>query len=68
MEPKGLGWRPLKDSFLAQLPEGINDDQKELLEEMFEWMIQPILDFIRLECKVFIQTSELHLFQVKHNI
>jgi len=64
MEPKALGWIPLKDSYLDRVPKGISEEQKELLDEIFEWMIQPIFDFIRLECKIFIQTSELHLFQV----
>jgi dynein heavy chain len=68
MEPRALGWRPLKDSYLDRVPKGISEDQKELLDEIFDWMIQPIFDFIRFECKVFIQTSELHLFQVRSKV
>ncbi|CAG7816608.1 unnamed protein product [Allacma fusca] len=63
MEPRQLGWLPLKDSYLEKLPSGVSSEQKEILVELFDWLIQPCFDFIRLECKQFIQTSELHLFQ-----
>jgi len=64
LEPKQLGWRPLKDSYLTRLPKGINEEQRDILDELFEWLIPACFDFIRHECKLFIQTSELHLFQV----
>ena len=66
MEPRQLGWEPLKDSYLQRLPPGVSADQKEILMEVFDWLIQPCFDFIRIECKQFIQTSELHLFQVRN--
>lgn len=53
-----------KDSYLNRLPVGINEEQKELLEELFEWLIPACFEFIRHECKSFIPTSELHQFQV----
>lgn len=64
LEPKQLGWRPLKDSYLTTLPSGINEEQKEILEELFEWIIPACFEFIKSDCKSFIPTSELHQFQV----
>ncbi|KAK7080884.1 Dynein heavy chain 3, axonemal [Halocaridina rubra] len=63
MENKQLGWRPLKDSYIATLPEAITDAVKENLEEVIEWMLPPVFDFVRKKCKFMIDTSELHLFQ-----
>jgi dynein heavy chain len=64
LEPKQLGWRPIKDSYLQRLPSGINDEQKELFQDLFEWVLPPAFAFIHSTCKVFIPTSDLHLTQV----
>jgi len=64
LEPKQLGWRPIKDSYMQRLPAGINEEQAQIMEELFEWAIPPCLYFISHYCKVFIPTSELHLMQV----
>lgn len=32
-----------------------------VLRDLFDWLVQPCLDFIRHECKLFITTSPLHL-------
>ena len=32
-----------------------------MVEDLFSWLIQPCLDFIRHECKMLIQTSPIHL-------
>lgn len=63
MEPRQLGWKPFKDSYIDRVPKSFTEEQIELLKDLFDWLIQPCFDFIRLECKVFIKTSELHLFQ-----
>lgn len=64
MEPRELGWRPLKDAYLDRIGQGVNEEQKEMIDELFEWIVPSSLDFIRHECKRFVQTSELHMFQV----
>src|SRR5271156_1587928 len=64
MEPRQLGWRALKDSYIDRVPKTLTQDQVELLQDMFGWIIEPCLEFIRLDCKTFIKTSDLHLFQV----
>ena len=65
MEPRQLGWRPLKDTFLEQLPSSVTEEQKELVIELLDWLVEPCLDFIRHNSTKFIYTSELHMFQVQ---
>ncbi|XP_063790494.1 dynein axonemal heavy chain 3 isoform X2 [Pseudophryne corroboree] len=61
MEPHQLGWKPLKDSYMNTLPENLTSEHKELINDMFNWLVQPCLNFIRLECKFLVQTSPIHL-------
>ncbi|XP_053327633.1 dynein axonemal heavy chain 3 [Spea bombifrons] len=61
MEPHQLGWKPLKDSYMNTLPANLTDDHRELINDMFNWLVQPCLDFIRLECKFLVKTSPIHL-------
>ena len=32
-----------------------------MIEDLFSWLIQPCLDFIRHDCKMLITTSPIHL-------
>ncbi|KAJ8245818.1 hypothetical protein GJAV_G00260630 [Gymnothorax javanicus] len=59
MEPHQLGWVPLKDSYT--LPETLSDEHKALVEDMFNWLLDPCLDFIYKECRFLVQTSPIHL-------
>uniref|UniRef100_A0A8C5QWI6 Dynein axonemal heavy chain 3 n=3 Tax=Leptobrachium TaxID=161697 RepID=A0A8C5QWI6_9ANUR len=61
MEPHQLGWKPLKDSYMDTLPENLTDEHRELINDMFNWLVQPCLDFIRHECKFLVHTSPIHL-------
>ena len=47
MEPHMLGWRPLMVSWLNTLPEGVTDEHKEVLTELFDRMIIPVQQWIR---------------------
>ncbi|XP_054256854.1 dynein axonemal heavy chain 3 [Macrosteles quadrilineatus] len=62
LEPKTLGWRPLMDSYSAILLQKILPEQYELLEELVDWLVPSCLTFIHQNCKLFIETSDLHLF------
>ena len=44
-----------------ELPKCVTDEQRQMVDDLFMWLIQPCLDFIRHECKMLIQTSEIHL-------
>ncbi|XP_069036810.1 dynein axonemal heavy chain 3 isoform X1 [Lepisosteus oculatus] len=61
MEPHQLGWSPLKDSYMDTLPETMSEEHIELVNDMFNWLVQPCLDFVRHECRFLVQTSPIHL-------
>ncbi|KAM4829514.1 dynein axonemal heavy chain 3 [Thomomys bottae] len=61
MEPHQLSWRPLKDSYMDTLPSSLTEEHKELVNDMFMWLVQPCLEFCRLYCKFVVQTSPIHL-------
>uniref|UniRef100_A0A673U890 Dynein axonemal heavy chain 3 n=1 Tax=Suricata suricatta TaxID=37032 RepID=A0A673U890_SURSU len=61
MEPHQLGWKPLKDSYMDTLPTSLTKEHKELVNDMFMWLVQPCLEFIHLHCKFVVQTSPIHL-------
>ncbi|XP_042293782.1 dynein axonemal heavy chain 3 [Sceloporus undulatus] len=65
MEPHQLGWKPLKDSYMNTLPPVLQDVHKELIEDLFMWLVHPCLEFVRHHCKVILQTSPIHL---SHNM
>lgn len=43
MEPFNLGWRPFKESYMDTLPSTLNKEHKELVNDLFEWLIDPCL-------------------------
>lgn len=60
------------ESYMISIPEAISErnrdtfsklmeDYNGILKDLFFWLVQPSLDFIRHECKLFITTSPLHL-------
>jgi len=64
MEPSQLGWKPVFESYKKQLEQKLLFEQYELIVELIEWLIEPILYFLRQNCKTFIDTSEIHMFLV----
>ncbi|CAM4521786.1 dynein axonemal heavy chain 3 [Lepidochelys kempii] len=61
MDPNQLGWKPLKDSYMDTLPPNLQQEHRELIDDMFMWLVQPCLEFVRLHCKIIVQTSAIHL-------
>ena len=43
MEPHQLGWRPHFESYMNTLPDSINDENRQMIRDMFEWTIDPCL-------------------------
>ena len=43
MEPHQLGWRPLKESWMEKLPASLTQEHRELVNDLFEWLIDPCL-------------------------
>ncbi|MEQ2228566.1 Dynein heavy chain 3, axonemal, partial [Ilyodon furcidens] len=61
MEPHQLGWSPLRDSYLNTLPKSLGVEHIELITDLFDWLVQPCLDFIDKECHFMVPTSPIHL-------
>ncbi|KAF7668491.1 hypothetical protein LDENG_00010030 [Lucifuga dentata] len=61
MEPQQLGWTPLRDSYMDTLPESLSTEHRDLIFVLFDWVVQPCLDFVDRECRFVLQTSHIHL-------
>lgn len=46
MEPASLGWKPLLISWLNTFPPVINEDQKDLLIELFDFFCPPLVSYV----------------------
>ena len=68
MEPSELGWHALFNSYKTYLRNKLLIEQYELVVELIEWLTKPVLFFIHLYCKIFVEVSELHMFLVNRNI
>uniref|UniRef100_A0A8C5C287 Dynein axonemal heavy chain 3 n=1 Tax=Gadus morhua TaxID=8049 RepID=A0A8C5C287_GADMO len=61
MEPHQLGWTPLRDSYMDTLPDSLGAQHRQLIMELFDWLLQPCLDFVARDCRFLVQTSPIHL-------
>ncbi|XP_068431186.1 dynein axonemal heavy chain 3 isoform X2 [Clinocottus analis] len=61
MEPQQLGWSPFIDSYINTLPESLSSEHRELIVDLFDWLVKPCLEFIDTECRFVVQTSPIHL-------
>lgn len=60
VEPNAMGWRPLTTSWLNRLPGTLADNGgREVLESLMDWLFDPSLNFIRLQCRQMIPVSEM---------
>ncbi|RUS89800.1 hypothetical protein EGW08_002412, partial [Elysia chlorotica] len=65
LEPHMMGWQPSVQSYMMyHLPEKLSKEQKELVQDLFDWLVEPCLDFVRRNCKTFLPTSEMHQVQM----
>ncbi|XP_017770457.1 PREDICTED: dynein heavy chain 3, axonemal-like [Nicrophorus vespilloides] len=62
IEPKQLGWTPLLDSYKVKLEKILLAEQMELILELINWLVPPCFYEIFHHCKMFIETSTIHLF------
>ncbi|CAH8611141.1 unnamed protein product [Schistosoma intercalatum] len=61
MEPEQLGWRPMVKSYIDyQLPNNLINELKELINDLFEWLVDPCLEFIQTNCRQLFSISNLH--------
>ena len=64
MEPSQLGWLAIFESYKKNLKAKLLVEQFELVVELVEWLTDPILNFVKYNCKTFVDTSDLHMFLV----
>ncbi|KAK0049220.1 dynein heavy chain 3 axonemal-like isoform X1 [Biomphalaria pfeifferi] len=65
LEPHQMGWRPSVQSYMMfHLPKKLRQEQKELVHDLFEWLVEPCLDFVKRHCKTFLPISEMHQVQM----
>jgi dynein heavy chain len=47
-----MGWRPLCQSWLHhRLPGSVTPEQRARLQELFEWLVDPCIAYVRKHCK-----------------
>lgn len=56
------GWRPLMESYVNTLQKNFLPEQMEIFREIVEWLVPICFKFMKSKCKLFIKTSETHLF------
>nr|XP_050853938.1 dynein axonemal heavy chain 12-like isoform X4 [Vespula vulgaris] len=60
IEPRVLGWQPFIDSWIAELDPQWKEDYEDLINELFEWLMHPCLEFIRKTCHMHLYVSQIH--------
>lgn len=66
MEPSQLGWRPLVKSWLNK--GYIQDEFRNAVLALFEWLVPPCLQFVRQECIELSATSDSNLVNSLMNL
>lgn len=59
MEPASLGWKPLMISWLNTFSSSFNDEQKQLMIDLFEYFCPPLISFVS------INHSKVKIFTTK---
>ncbi|XP_043264608.1 dynein axonemal heavy chain 7 [Colletes gigas] len=60
IEPRVLGWQPFFRSWLNILNPDWKESHQEIIEQLFQWLIDPCLEFIRKSCRVIITAGQIH--------
>ncbi len=69
MEPSSLGWRPLVKSWMNTLPQTLNDQNKKIINDMFERFVDPCLQMLRKGgLKELVATSDSNLVKSLMNL
>ncbi|CAB3253984.1 unnamed protein product [Arctia plantaginis] len=62
MEPEQLGWRAFLISYNVYLTKKLIPEQYDLIQELIEWLVPPILEFLTHRCTHFVIVGEIHQF------
>ncbi|XP_043194572.1 dynein axonemal heavy chain 12-like isoform X3 [Amphibalanus amphitrite] len=68
VEPRTLGWRPLLESWLAQLDAGWTAEAAPLLRAAIQWLFEASYEFMRHHCRELIPTSASNLARSLMNL
>ncbi|XP_070559445.1 dynein axonemal heavy chain 12-like isoform X2 [Ptychodera flava] len=60
LEPSQLGWQPLVESWYKEIPEYLQKEET-LLRALFNWLVEPLLDFHHRNCKEYVPSSTSNL-------
>ena len=52
LEPTSFGWRPLLASWFNALPEVLRVTHGDVIQALFDWLVEPSLRFVRKQLKV----------------
>ncbi|XP_052058680.1 dynein axonemal heavy chain 3-like isoform X1 [Mytilus californianus] len=62
LDPLQLGWDPLIKSWMEnELPPNLNEEQKETIQLLFDWLLPPCLTFVSKYCRCLLTCHPLHL-------
>ncbi|XP_073944942.1 dynein heavy chain 3, axonemal isoform X2 [Choristoneura fumiferana] len=62
MEPEQLGWRAFLASYNTHLSKRLIPEQFDLIQELIEWLVPPMFEFIGFKCHHFVSVGEIHQF------
>ncbi|XP_052759353.1 dynein axonemal heavy chain 3 [Galleria mellonella] len=62
MEPEQLGWRAFLASYNTHLSKKLIPEQFELIQELIDWLVPPVFEFLLLRCQHFVHVGEIHQF------
>lgn len=63
-DSKNVGWRDVYNSYKFDIQKKLSDEQSEVVLQLIEWLTEPLLNFIKLQCKSFISVCDSHKFLV----
>ncbi|XP_021341821.1 dynein heavy chain 12, axonemal-like isoform X1 [Mizuhopecten yessoensis] len=58
LEPSTLGWRPIMRSWINTFTGAMVREGAEVIEALFEWLVDPCLEFVRKNTKEYIGSKE----------
>ncbi|XP_068632055.1 dynein axonemal heavy chain 3 [Battus philenor] len=62
MEPEQLGWRAYLTSYNSYLSKRLIPEQFDLIQELIDWLVPAMFDFLALKCRQFVKVGEIHQF------
>ena len=63
VEPSGLGWKPLVEAWLPSLPSALSDKCRAQVEQLFDWLVPPMLRCVTRACRMLMPMQEANMVQ-----